>query len=69
MSHDPQSPTDAADFDSDDYDETEECWECSGEGGWNSCLVDCCPAWGGEEECSDPLCWRICPNCKGAANL
>lgn len=65
MSHDPQSPTDAADF----YDESDECWECSGEGGWNSCMEDTCCAIGGEEGCDDPVCWRTCPNCKGTGSL
>jgi hypothetical protein len=65
VSHDPQSPTDAADFEEDDYDETDDCRECSGDGGWNSCMEDCCCAIGGEEGCTDPVCWRVCPNCKG----
>ena len=43
-------------------DDSDECWECGGEGGWNSCM--CC-AIGGEEGCDDPICWRVCPNCKG----
>lgn len=51
--------------DNDPDDFTEVCEECSGEGGWNYCPEDCCPAWGGEEECSDPACWRVCPGCKG----
>jgi hypothetical protein len=53
----------------DDYDEHDECWECGGEGGWNSCLADICCAIGGEEGCSDPVCWRRCPNCGGRGNL
>ncbi len=48
-----------------DYDESDECWECGGEGGWNSCMEDCCMAVGGEEGCTDPICWRRCPNCRG----
>lgn len=48
-----------------DYDESDDCWECGGEGGWNSCMEDDCCAIGGEEGCDDPRCWRICPNCKG----
>lgn len=71
MSHDPQSPPDAADFEDDDYDydDREECWECSGEGGWNDCMSDCCPAVGGEEGCTDKHCWKVCPNCHGTGSL
>ena len=45
-----------------DY-EDDECSECGGEGGYASCLEDCCPYEGGEEECDDPLCWRPCSLC------
>lgn len=31
------------------YDDDETCWQCDGEGGWNRCQEDCCPAIGGEE--------------------
>lgn len=65
MSHDPQSPTDAADFDDDDFIDNETCDECGGEGGWNSCMEDTCCAIGGEEGCNDPVCWRVCPSCRG----
>lgn len=66
MSHDPQSPTDAADYDDGyDLDDDEMCDECGGEGGWNSCMEDCCPMVGGEEGCDDPLCWRVCSACRG----
>lgn len=53
----------------DDYEETDECWECGGDGGWNSCMADCCPAVGGEEGCTDRHCWRTCPNCRGGGFL
>ena len=56
-------------YDDDWYDETDECWECSGEGGWNSCMEGCCPMIGGEEGCTDKHCWRTCPNCKGTGSL
>lgn len=53
-----------------DYDEADdECWQCSGEGGWNSCIEDCCPAIGGEEWCDDPACWRRCDVCQGKGHL
>lgn len=52
-----------------DYVETEECWQCGGDGGWNSCMEDCCPAIGGEEGCTDDACWRVCGNCKGAGSI
>ena len=57
-----------------DYDESDDCWECSGEGGWNSCMEDCCPAANGygmtgEEACEDPRCWKKCPNCKGTGRF
>lgn len=49
-----------------DYDESDdECPQCFGEGGWNSCMEDTCCAIGGEEGCTDPLCWRVCWHCKG----
>ena len=48
----------------DDCD-TDDCWECGGEGGWNSCPESSCPHIWGEEGCDDPICWRRCPNCKG----
>lgn len=53
----------ADDMDSDD------CWDCGGEGGWNSCPEDCCPHIYGEEGCDDPVCWRRCPTCKGQGAL
>ena len=61
----PSADSDPYDFD----DEFDECWECSGEGGWNSCMEDCCAAIGGEEGCTDPVCWRVCPNCKGTGSI
>lgn len=48
------------------YDDDEACWQCGGEGGWNSCMEDTCCAIGGEEGCTDPLCWRKCDICRGA---
>ena len=67
MSHDPQSPTDAADYDDDPnfMDDDSECPECGGEGGYNSCMEDTCCAIGGEEGCDDPLCWCKCSACRG----
>jgi hypothetical protein len=56
-------------YDPDEFDDSEECWECGGEGGWNSCMEDTCCAIGGEEGCDDPLCWRRCPTCKGRGVL
>ena len=57
--------TDAEDFrDFDDDDGV--CPQCFGEGGWASCPEDCCPAIGGEEGCTDPVCWRTCDVCRGA---
>ena len=55
----------ADDYDYDDYSEYVDCWQCGGEGGWNSCMEDTCCALGGEEGCNDPLCWRRCDICKG----
>lgn len=52
-----------------DFEETEECWQCNGEGGWASCQEDCCPHEGGEEMCLDPVCWRRCDVCKGKGHL
>jgi len=46
-----------------DYDD-EECWQCGGEGGWASCVEDCCPYEGGEDACDDPVCWRRCDVCQ-----
>lgn len=51
------------------YDDDETCWQCDGEGGWNSCMEDCCPSIGGEEGCDDPMCWRRCDICKGTGHL
>lgn len=48
-----------------EFDDTDDCWDCGGDGGWNSCMEDCCPVVGGEEDCDDPRCWRRCPTCKG----
>ena len=50
-------------------DDCDECWECNGDGGWNSCMEDTCCAIGGEEGCDDPICWRRCPICKGKGFL
>jgi hypothetical protein len=47
----------------------DDCWQCGGEGGWNSCIEDCCSAEGGEEGCDDPGCWRWCDVCKGEGVL
>lgn len=53
-----------------DYaDDSDECWECGGDGGWNSCMEDTRCAIGGEEGCDDPLCWRQCPGCRGTGFL
>lgn len=61
---DPKSlPPEYDDHDHDDGD----CWQCGGEGGWNSCMEDTCCAPGGEEGCTDRLCWRVCDICKGGA--
>lgn len=49
----------------DDDAPNDDCWQCGGEGGWNSCMEDTCCAIGGEEGCTDPLCWRVCDICKG----
>lgn len=51
----------------DDYDN--DCWQCGGEGGWNSCMEDTCCAIGGEEGCDDPMCWRRCDICGGKGQL
>ena len=54
----------------DDYfDDDDTCWQCSGDGGWNSCLEDTCCAIGGEEGCDDPMCWRRCDICRGKGHL
>jgi hypothetical protein len=66
MSHDPQSPTDAADIEYYDHLDDDACQECGGDGGWNYCMEDTCCAIGGEEGCDDPGCWRVCPSCRGA---
>lgn len=55
-------------IDPDDYDfyeDDSDCPDCFGEGGYNSCMEDCCPAVGGEEGCTDPVCWRVCGACRG----
>lgn len=51
------------------YDDDDECWQCVGEGGWNSCQEDCCPVIGGEEMCMDLACWRRCDVCNGTGFL
>lgn len=49
-----------------DYDADDDgCWQCGGEGGWASCMEDCCPCEGGEDMCDDPMCWRKCDICGG----
>jgi len=40
-----------------------DCPQCFGEGGWASCMEDCCPYEGGEEACDDPACWVRCDLC------
>ena len=45
------------------------CQECGGDGGWNSCMEDCCAAIGGEDCCDDPRCWRTCPTCGGDGSV
>jgi len=59
MSHDPQSPTDAADF-------AEDCWNCGGDGSYCDCFE--------EYACIDPeggcdLCTRRCNVCMGKGTL
>lgn len=55
---------------SEHYDEPEDdCWQCGGEGGWNSCPEDTCCAIGGEEGCDDPMCWTRCDICRGKGVL
>jgi hypothetical protein len=44
-------------------DDQDDCWQCGGEGGWASCMEDCCPYEGGEEACDDPACWVRCDVC------
>lgn len=51
------------------YDDDDTCWQCGGDGGWNSCMEDTCCAIGGEEGCNDPLCWRRCDICRGQGFL
>lgn len=53
--------------DLDDFDDPgpDECHHCLGEGGYNACMEDCCPAVGGEDGCTDPACWRVCSVCRG----
>lgn len=51
--------------DYDDYEEYVHCDQCGGEGGYASCMEDCCPYEGGEEMCDDPACWRRCDICEG----
>lgn len=48
-----------------DDDEDGDCPNCGGEGGYASCVEDCCPYVGGEEDCDDPACWRRCGWCNG----
>lgn len=43
------------------------CWRCGGEGGWASCIEDCCPLEGEEDACDDPACWRVCDVCHGTS--
>jgi hypothetical protein len=57
--------SDPYEYDPADELDTDDCWECGGEGGWNSCMEDSCAALGGEEGCDDPRCWRMCPTCRG----
>jgi hypothetical protein len=52
-------------FEDDFEDESGDCPECGGEGGYNSCMEDTCCAIGGEEGCDDPACWRRCAVCRG----
>ena len=49
----------------DDDCEVDDCWECNGDGGWARCQEDSCPHIYGEEGCDDPVCWHVCPTCKG----
>lgn len=49
----------------DGADPEEGCPNCGGEGGYASCVEDCCPYVGGEEDCDDPACWRRCGWCNG----
>lgn len=49
----------------DDCVDTDDCPDCGGEGGYNSCPEDCCPNFYGEDGCTDPICWRRCSVCKG----
>ncbi len=61
-------PTESEDFFGWD-DDTDECDECGGEGGYARCQEDCCPVVGGEECCDDPVCWRVCQTCRGRGSL
>lgn len=51
------------------YEDTGECPDCGGEGGYPSCCEDTCPAEFGEENCDDPACWRQCTTCRGTGFL
>lgn len=46
-------------------DEGGDCANCGGEGGYASCMEDCCPCEGGEDACDDPMCWKACDWCNG----
>lgn len=62
----------AADRDDDDHlddcVDVDDCAECGGDGGYNSCMEDTCCAIGGEEGCDDPACWRRCSSCGGSGS-
>lgn len=47
------------------YDDDDTCWQCGGDGGWNSCMEDTCGAAGGEDGCDDERCWKRCDICRG----
>lgn len=48
-----------------DYEDSDDCPQCGGDGGYPRCAEDCCPHIYGEEGCDDPACWRCCSVCGG----
>jgi len=67
MSHDPQSPSDAADMEEDDYDDYYDddgspigCVHCSYEGWNHGCCDDMCRSCNEAEDCETPIACRHC---------
>lgn len=53
----------------DDFEETDECWQCNGDGNIAGCFEDCCSCMGDPDDPDECCAPRRCDVCKGKGHI